>query len=239
MGHDVVVIGNHRLDTSSPEKLALDLAARLNARVTFTLVFYRQSDSGWPDHFWEDKFTTLESKPNNYSLNLEFSDAEKFDPVRYYEEIDNWSSINVSDADDYDEHSFNLYKHRLRVDVYCNSRWWNFVEMIIYAENYPEILREFRLEVWQELQRYGGDKVFYFSDQGPWQAFGYWEEDNKTFEEWAERFEQEEGDRFRHLPTVLANQMPKEYQWEREVDLKDYPIFWDDFSDLKTAGLIS
>lgn len=229
MGHDLNVIANHRIDMSSAKNLALDLSERLNAGIEFSFCFWNEEIE---NHFWEPQFTINESKPKRYSMMLDFVNMTDFDPNFYFEKTDNWSELNISKTEDYDSHNFELWVHKMEIDRprWNWGRWWGFVQFVL-GDPYPngqDAIRDFRLGVREEVRRYGGDTVLYFSDQGSWQGLSYDSDHEQSFEDLLEKLKREEKNLW-HLPSLLARP-PLKFS---EVNRSDYPIFWDDFADLQ------
>ena len=87
MGHDLAIIGKHKLNTQNPKLLALDLSKRLKAKVVYLINYWDESlCDGNGDYVWLEQFIAGEEYANEYQLTLWVDDVTKLNLETCYEE---------------------------------------------------------------------------------------------------------------------------------------------------------
>ena len=86
MGHDLSIIGKHKLNTKDPKTLALDLSKRLKSKVIYLITYWNKSlCDGNGDYVWLEQFRAGEEYENEYHLTLWVDDETKLNLETCYE----------------------------------------------------------------------------------------------------------------------------------------------------------
>jgi hypothetical protein len=243
MGHDLSIIGKHKLKTQNPKNLALDLSKRLKAKVIYQITYYDKSIGDYGDNVCLEQFRVGEEYEKEYHLTLWVDDETNLNLETCYEDR-NISRLELSDPKDDDYKSLNCEIGIDSLYIWCktNQRWFGFIYWITdptYAMNgYDETMGEWmekqRQIIWDNLVPFGGHEVLLFSDQGPLQNFG---DDiyHKTFEQIKTEMIAKVGvDKTRYLPRELAGYEGK----NTYEDSDNFGLLYDDFPE-KAAVILS
>jgi hypothetical protein len=239
MGHDLSIIGKHKLNTQNPQNLALDLSKRLKSKVIYQITYWDNSlCEGNGDYVWLEQFRAGEEYEKEYHLTLWVDDETKLNLETYYEEK-NLFKLELLDPKDDDYKSLNCEIGIDSLHIWCktNQRWFGFIEWIKDPEfifnGYTETCREWmenqRQIIWDNLFPFGGHEVLLFSDQGPLQSFV--ESDSiykKTFEQIkSEMMVTVSENKIRYLPRELAGYEGKNIY----EDSDNFQLLYDDFPE--------
>lgn len=165
MGHDVIAIGNHKLNTASFQTTAVDLSEAFDVTVCY----------GYMDD-WIDPQT---GKEGSFEF-IELGRIKKNDTVYFLRDnlyTDRLRSKQYPDEIEYDFYSadygatsFYVYPHCIQAHTAFNSRWWNFVRYFqgnFYGNDaWPNYINDYRRSVFNEIKRLGGSQALYGDDQG-------------------------------------------------------------------------
>jgi hypothetical protein len=234
MGHDLTIIGRHKLNTSTPQKLATDLSKALKARVEYAVEIWNSemvnSDGYKGEYEYFNQFTVGGEYQKAFSLYAKIEDVSKFNPETYYEDKTNFYLEVTENGKD---RSFNIGLDTLEVDCRVNCRWYTWVEWfkdpdyswdnIVPCRNWIENQRHL---IYDELKLYGGSEVLIFSDQQEFQNIEF-EIMYKTFDQIKNEFQEAVGDKVRYIPKELAG-YPQKDKYEK-TGVENFPVFYDDF----------
>jgi hypothetical protein len=242
MGHDLSIIGKHKLNTQNPKTLALDLSKRLEAKVIYQITYWDNSlFDGNGNYVWLEQFRTGEEYEKAYQMTLWVDDEKKLNLETCYEER-NFFKLELLDPKDADYKSLNCEIGIDSLYIWCktNQRWFGLIYWITdptdkmngYDETMGEWMEKQRQIIWDNLIPFGGHEVLLFSDQGPLQSFA---DDiyHKTFEQIkAEMIAKVGEDKTRYLPRELAGYEGKNIY----EDSDNFGLLYDDFPE-KGGGL--
>jgi hypothetical protein len=232
MGHDLTIIGRHKLDTSTPQKLAIDLSKALKARVEYYIKIWNNKNDTSNDPEYLHQFTVGEEFAEVWKMFAQIDDSSKFNEQNYFEDKFSFD-IEVWD-NKYDRHFYlGLDSLIIQCEVLC--RWYVWVEWFKNPDYCFDKKREVPSRVWIEeqrnliyddLKRFGGNEVLIFSDQQEFQNFEY-EIMYKTFDQIKNEFQEAVGDRIRYIPKELAG-YPEKDKYE-DSGVENFPVFYNDF----------
>ena len=245
MGHDLSIIGKHKLNTKDPKTLALDLSKRLKSKVIYLITYWDRSlCDGNGDYFWLEQFRAGEEYENEYQLTLWVNDETKLNLETCYEER-NFFKFELLDPKDEDYNSLKceIGTDSLHIKCKTNQRWYGFIHWITdpndkfdgYSETCGEWMEKQRQIIWNSLMPFGGHEVLLFSDQGPLQSFGEDESIyHKTFEQIKNEMILTVGkDKMRYLPKELSG-----YEGKNIYEKSDnFPLLYDDFPEKKETAM--
>ena len=236
MGHDLTIIGRHKLNTTTPQKLALDLSKALKARIEYSIKIWNDEKVSFGDYKgdydYQHQFTVGEQYEQAYQLIANIDDASKFNQETYFEDKTNFELQLWNYADD---KCFYVGLDSLRVECEVLCRWYRWVDWFknpdycydderkVPCRNWIE---EQRKLIYDDLKRFGGNEVLIFSDQQEFQNFEY-EIMYKTFDQIKNEFQEAVGDKIRYIPKELAG-YPEKNLYE-DSGVANFPIFYDDF----------
>ncbi|MCU0467563.1 MAG: hypothetical protein MUF58_03105 [Arcicella sp.] len=239
MGHDLAIIGKHKLNTQSPQKLALDLSKRLKVKVIYQITYWDNNlFDGNGDNVWLEQFTAGEEYEKEYHLTLWVDDTTQLNVETCYEER-NLFKLELLDPKDPDYESLNCEIGIDSLLIHCatNQRWYGFIHWIKdptnkfdgYSETCGEWMEKQRQIIWDNLIPFGGHEVLLFSDQGSLQLFC--EDDciyTKSFEQIKQEMIAQVGeDKVRYLPRELAG-----YEGKNIYEASDnFQLLYDDFPE--------
>ena len=206
MGHDLSIIGRHKLDTSTPEKLALNLSKRLKVKVVYYIQLWNEelpNPYGFGDIEYLHQFTVGEEYEKTFTLTADINHASKFNIETYYEDKPNFSlGVYDNEAD----RIFDIGLDSMQVRCQTNCRWYQWVGWIVdpddeitNGETYRDLIAKQRKLIYDALSLYGGHEVFIFSDQ---QDYGHFSDyiNTMTFDQITAKFKETLGDKIRYIP---------------------------------------
>jgi len=259
MGHDVTFLANHKLNTTSINNLAADLAERLQVNIIY----------GHYGHHPYEKYLGKEKRGfhkqgefivNKKSKIYQLSNERHFDQVMYNKYGQTIFDFAKQDLYYENKREFTFPEYRLDTDdesfttmIYKNcfdngfvdwpSRWWKFFEYFIneiqcYDRNFEinlnqhsvDIINEFRTKVKHYNTIFGGNLSYYIDDQSKF----LWstEPGHESLMEWHElrlHIYAETGHLMLDVPKILTD---KNYRHEF-IAKGEYPLSYiDDFRDL-------
>jgi hypothetical protein len=238
MGHDLSIIGKHKLNVSSPKELAIDISERIKAKVKFGITYWDNNlCEGRGDYVWIEKFTVGEVYQKEYNLTLWAKDDIDPKSLETCYEDKNFERLELEDPNDKDYENLNCEIGTDSLFIHCktNQRWYGFIYWIkdpTYKFNgYSETCREWmegqRQIIWDNLIPFGGHEVLLFSDQGPLQNFV---EDIYT-----KSFEQIRSDMIAIVGKEKTRYLPRELEgYETKninEDSNNFQLLYDDFPE--------
>lgn len=246
MGHDIVTIGRHTLDTSNLHTLADDVAHRLQANI---IVEYQDAYSNYVDGKAESTYDAIiigEIKIPGatavYSLRDEYYQLRK-----YYEEYGdklfemqylkgNEMAIECAKQElsanryelslnDEEGRYVNIDNDTIDIDFFYYSRWWDFCRRFTTENEWDKEftdINNFRQNLKKAINSFGGNEMVYLDDQGETghltNGFYTWQQIQDV------------------LQTKFKEQVLNVSSFMKNKNLRkdgDYPLaFYDDFSDL-------
>lgn len=228
MGHDVLAIANHAINTASIVTTAIDIANYLNTTIEFghrddwIIKYNNRNIKGLFEFIPIGKII----KPENEGLQLydnyyndKLYHPEQYDPKKkYYGLIE---SYRISNLEKYTYIGREVFTSDTRFD----GRWWDFLEYFnLQKVRYNDILG-YRKSVLLQVMQLGGSEAFYIDDQGPSEIL---EQMTETYS-WQQIKEK--------AFTDFASEMLHVSHWaqhrEEYTSVIDYKVFYDDFADLK------
>ena len=247
MGHDLAIIGKHKLNTQNPKLLALDLSKRLKAKVVYLINYWDESlCDGNGDYVWLEQFIAGEEYANEYQLTLWVDDVTKLNLETCYEER-NFNRFELLDPQDTTDDRINCEIGIDSMLMYCKTlnRWYAFIYWLIEPahiyvetnETYGEWIEQQRKIIWDNLVHFGEHEVLIFSDQGPLQIFAEDESIyHKTFEQIkSEMIDKVGKDKTRYLPKELSGYEEKSIYEKTD----NFQLIYDDFPEKDEQILIN
>jgi hypothetical protein len=222
MGHDVIPIGQHRLDTSSIITIAQELADRFNA----TILYGYTDDRIGKNYQGSFKFIEQGRVKKVGSDSYILQDSLYMDRIYGPGKHDNEMCYELYSESDYDNYHISIYETAFQCDAHFESRWWSFCRCftgIITDVEFLQYLNEYRKKIFNEIKRMGGELAIYGDDQGEsaWLDYG----GTMNWKDMLIRLQTEFGDDFINISTFFKTKQPFR---------KDCPLaFFDDFADLK------
>lgn len=223
MGHDVIAIGNHKLNTTSIITTAVDLSKALDVTVSYGYL---------------DDWTDLETgKQGSYEF-IELGRVERNNTIfflkdgLYTEKLHTKQYTNETAYEfygaNYDATSFYVFPHCIEAHTHFASRWWNFVSYFqgkFYGdEDWFRYINEYRRSVFNEVKRLGGNCALYGDDQG--ESYYIFEDAmTQPFDAIVEKLKNDFGD-----ACLTISNFQKQYSSGRFEPI-EYKAFIDDFAD--------
>lgn len=203
MGHDVDTIGNHKLDVSSMEALALDISRRFKANVEYgyydqhwvdlegnevepsyeNIIFEKILYPGSEETLWlSDELYRIHQLLNKYGdtyINLPIFNNDTAGLEEEFESAMKGVSYELRSIDneiDYGTiYNDTFHNHH---SLYC-YRWFNFCRNFMDPDGYRvgnlDDLNEYRKEIFKLHKLIGGSAVVHLDDQGQTQYLTYGE----------------------------------------------------------------
>ncbi|HSH51566.1 MAG TPA: hypothetical protein VK982_07570 [Bacteroidales bacterium] len=247
MGHDIVGIGKHNLNTNSNEELALDLSKRFKVNVEYgyqdndkfdiktgeSISTYRLVKLGRIDYpkakttvVLMDEYYQLHQYYNQYGNDVyQLHGIEKNEFLKEMIEH-SLGKIYYQFFDPVDENYYcTIYNNTQECGTLYFGRWWELCWQFTDKNNDEEIKRfnEYRKSLMEFQKIVGGNDVVYLDDQGATEYL--------TFGDYLwEGILNELKTKFNKTTLNISEFISK----EKFTPLKDYPLaFYDDFKDLK------
>lgn len=246
MGHDIVPISNHSLDTSNVANLAKDLSKRLQANIEYgyqdSFGHYLEKESTYED-VTLGKITvpgaseTYFLRDEHYQLHSYYTEhGEKIFDLDYFQDEERELSIrsvrveleyiwySLENTADWSK-QYSIHADTLQCEAFYYSRWWDFCRLFT-EENDFDIdfakLNEYRNNLRSVTEFFGGNAMCFFDDQGETakliDAPKSWKEIKNA------------------MATEFKNSILEISEFMKEKKLRkedDYPLaFYDDFADL-------
>jgi hypothetical protein len=220
MGHDVQILGQHTLNTSTLIYIAADLAERLNATVKF----------GYKDNWVLDEkhgtfdFIKLGEIVKQSKIEYELiSDVymHRLDACDVRQKVRIYTLCDVIDCD----RCTYIYEHAFNGYTSLDSRWGSFVDYFNGNDKVESIVKHFRICARREVLLLGGKHAIYYDDQGPsWQLEMLAE--NKNWHEIKAFMDAN----FRNKILNISDWMRNKERYKKKIE---YEVFYEDFNDLK------
>ncbi len=248
MGHDVVHLGQHTLNTNSAEELAHDISERFGVSVVYGYQDAHLFSAETADMIASFDFILLgkvvhpaatetlqlydeyyqlhekHSAMGEEALNLPYFKNSKYNSDELLFSLGK-NVYNIYNFDTGDRWS------QIRNDIFeCNyisydSRWWFFCRSFTIENNFDpdfEHLNSYRTSLMDFYQKIGCSAVVHCDDQGDHQDLSY---DTYSWEELLSEMESRFGGKVFNISSFMKQ---KELR-----PMNDYPpIFFDDFADL-------
>lgn len=249
MGHDLRIIGQHNLDTSSQEALAKDLSMRLRVNIEFRYFdeigcnmdgTIRKATGkpvvcGTVAYPGATKTLTLTDEFHQLRKLVQRHGDDIYDLPYTRKFTDRKRDIEVALQTDcyelYDDPNDICYA-KIYTDVFDDwynwfySRWWSFCRAFTELDDDGsrlDFVTIYRKEVKSFLEKVGGTEAFYFDDQGELGRFTY------DYYPWKTIVSEVETN-YKESTLSISEFM----QQENRRPVADYPLaFYDDFKDLK------
>lgn len=249
MGHDLRIISQHKLDTSSLEKLAGDLSTRLHVNIDYgyfdelgctldgesreatkkrVVCGKIEYPGGEKTLMLDDQYHQLRQLIRRYGGRI--SELPYFKKDDYYQS-DIREALQTDCFELYDE-AEDVYYAKIYTDVFDNwyncfySRWWSFCRAFTEYDKEGYLLAyvtSFRKEVKSFLEKVGCAEAFYFDDQGESAQFTY------DYYPW-ETIRAEVEANYKESTLQISDFMKQ----VKRRPIGDFPfVFYDDFEDLK------
>jgi hypothetical protein len=165
MGHDIIAIGNHKLNTTSLHTTAIDLSEAFDVSVSYGYADdWIDLETGKEGSFQFIELGRIERNNTLYFLRDSLY-TDRLHTKQYADETE----YDFYGAD-YDETSFYVYPRCIKAHTYFDSRWWNFVRYFqgkFYGDkDWVGYINNYRQHVYNEIKRLGGSCALYGDDQG-------------------------------------------------------------------------
>ncbi len=223
MGHDVIPIGHHSLNTSSIQSLAEDLSNRFDAEI----IFGYQDD--WVGNNYNGSFEfielgRIEKKGKAVFLLQDCFYMDRLKQPGKHEQKIWYEFISKKKPDNY---QVSIYKNCFDCNCHFDSRWWNFCRYFnrqINNAEWDEYIAEFRKEIATEVKKLGGTSALYGDDQGA----SHWISEmgiEHSFEEIREKLKEDFGGLYLSVSNFIKSA-------DKTANQLFYNAYFDDFSDL-------
>lgn len=157
MGHDVLPIGNHTLETIDIYSLAADLSKRMKCVIVYGYYDYKKTQP-YIEYGREGTGAKIYFLEYDYHLNRQKQ------PDRY-KNITSYTLNCLECLEENATRSIQIFKDSFITPEYFNSRWWNFCSNFMEKDIDWEELERFRKNVRNQVEDFGGDYAIYIDDQ--------------------------------------------------------------------------
>ena len=247
MGHDIVTIGRHTLNTSDIHSLASELGQRMQANIMF----------GYPDDY--SYYSDITVKPTYASIALGTIEtpgaAATYDLQQYNYQLQQYykehgdklfeeqffkenGSMVQSVKQELAEINFELhlnnkegsyayiYKDTVDIIFFYYNRWGSICKLFTTENNFDTDFKgfnTFRKNLQSAINKFGSDEMVYLDDQGETGQFIY---GDYTWQQIQEELATKFAGQVLNISAFMKDKKPRK--------AGDYPLaFYDDFSDLK------
>lgn len=220
MGHDVIAIGQHRIDTSAIITVARQLAPVFNATIRYGYVDeWENADKDISASFdFIEQGQIKMAGDAIYTLNDFYYTDRIHEPAFDHFTVDYELAYEMGGA----AYKIDILKNAFRRNANFDGRWWNFCRFFTGEIEDRSYLDAYRKEVYEEVKRMGGEFAVYVDDQGK----SAWV-DNDDQLEWnttLTKLKTEFVDDFVNVSSFFMN---------NHSYLHDFPLaFYDDFKDI-------
>ncbi len=258
MGHNLIPIGNHQLNTKNVKTLAEDLVSRLNINIEYGYFGFKEDFKIWDKRLYDDEYIVLDKiiKNKKYQtfrlidenhqlkeLYNKYGDElfYKKEYWRFSNEIPNEKRILEAKKElifpNYElincENSgefLNINKEHYSNNIPYLCRWFSLYEFF-YGKNeiYQDDLFEFRKSLIDYTLKLGGDKMYYLDDQSSvLKGVGQSDELDMSWKELETFFIEKTQPLLLNVSEFMTNE-----KYKKEFIAKnEYPLaFIDDFKD--------
>lgn len=182
MGHDVVAIGQHRLNTKSIDALAEDLSERCGVTVTYGYMGDWEDDK--IDRQTSFEFVELGRIANDNATLYILYDNYYLERVNAPDNVGERKMYSFCDAKTGEDYTV-IYADYFGSSCSFGSRWWRFVEHFKGEfhddPTWKSYIDTYRRCVLGQVKQYGGSMALYGDDQE--NSFVYDDEVNTSFEQ--------------------------------------------------------